>query len=166
MNEAIVFSRLLKAPRAKVWSAWTDPEVIKKWWGPEYFSCPSAKVDLRVGGKYIFAMHGPAGSEWDKDFYSAGVYKEIIPIEKISATDYFSDELGSKVDPTTQGQSADMPNDMEIVITLEEVESDKTRLTISYPTKSQEQYDALKKSGMGEGWGTSLDKLAKILESY
>lgn len=54
--EPIVISRIFNAPRELVWKAWTDPEMIKQWWGPEGFTAPSAKVDLRVGGE-VYLCH-------------------------------------------------------------------------------------------------------------
>src|SRR5437879_13910376 len=98
-DKQIVIERVFDAPREKVWEAWTTPEMVKKWWGPEGFTAPSIKIDLKVGGKYIYCMHGPVGSEWDKDMYSAGEFKEIVPNEKIVTTDYFSDEHGNKMNP-------------------------------------------------------------------
>src|SRR5438045_451816 len=103
-EDSIIIERVFDAPRELVWKAWTDPQMVKKWWGPEGFNSPSVKIDLRVGGKYTYAMHGPKGSQWDKDMYSSGVYKEIVPLEKIATTDYFSDENGNKVSPEDYGQ--------------------------------------------------------------
>ena len=61
--------RTLAAPREKVFSAFTDPEAIKKWWGPsEGFEIPSAEIDLRVGGAYRIGMKNPSG----KIFYLFG----------------------------------------------------------------------------------------------
>ncbi len=74
-KKGIVIERIFDAPRELVWRAWTDEEMTKKWWGPKDFTAPSIKIDLKVGGKYVFCMRGPKGSEWDKDMYSAGVYK-------------------------------------------------------------------------------------------
>jgi len=156
--------RVFDAPRELVWNAWTEPEMIKKWWGPEGFSAPSIKVDLRVGGKYIFAMHGPEGSEWDKDMYSAGVYKEIVPHEKLVVTDYFSDEQGNKMTPEKQGMDTDFPDEMEVTVLFETVENGKTRLSVTYPKPETEaQLAAMLKSGMEEGWQSSLNKLEKSL---
>jgi len=163
-DKKIIISRVFNAPREAVWKAWTDPETIKKWWGPEGFTAPSIKVDFRVGGKYIFAMKGPAGSEWDKVMYSAGVFKEIDPRKKIVSTDFFSDEKGNKVDPVEYGQSKDAPSEMEVIVTLEDA-GNGTKLSITYPApESDEAFEAMKKSGMEEGWNSSLDKLAKVLE--
>ncbi|MGH7204487.1 MAG: SRPBCC domain-containing protein, partial [Candidatus Levyibacteriota bacterium] len=145
-QKGIEIVRVFNAPREMVWKAWTEPEMIKKWWGPEGFSAPSIKVDLRVGGKYIFAMHGPTGSEWDKDMYSAGVYKEIVPHEKLVATDYFSDEEGNKMIPAKQGMDVDFPEEMTVTVLFEEVEDGKTKLSVLYPKPETEaQMEAMLK---------------------
>lgn len=162
--KGIVIERVFDAPREIVWKAWTDSETIKKWWGPAGFTSPNIKVDLKVGGKYIYCMHGPVGSEWDKDMYSAGIYKEIVPNEKLVVTDYFSDAEGNKVDPKTYGMGADVPDEMAVVVRFEEAGENKTKLTIEYPRpESDAQFEAMLKSGMQEGWSSSLDKLAANL---
>lgn len=164
-EEGIVIERVFDAPRELVWKAWTDPEMVKKWWGPEGFTAPHATIDFKVGGKYIYAMHGPSGSEWDKDMYSAGIFKEIVPHEKIVTSDYFSDEQGNKVNPVDFGQDPDSPSEMEVVITFEDAEEGKTKLTITYPRPDNEaQFEAMLKSGMKEGWSSSLNKFEKALK--
>jgi uncharacterized protein YndB with AHSA1/START domain len=166
MDNALVIERIFDAPREKVWEAWTNPEIIKKWWGPEGFTAPSIKIDFKVGGKYIFAMHGPAGSQWDKDMYSAGVYKEIVPNEKIVTTDYFSDAKGNKIKPTDYGQDPNSPDEMMVTLLFEETEEGKTKLSVIYPKpQTKEQYQAMLKSGMKEGWESSLNKLEASLKS-
>jgi uncharacterized protein YndB with AHSA1/START domain len=163
-KDGITISRIFNAPKELVWKAWTDEEMVKQWWGPAGFTAPSAKVDLRVGGKYIYAMHGPAGSAWDQDMYSAGVYKEIVPNEKIVVTDYFSDEEGNKMAPSKQGQDPNFPDEMTVTVLFEEVEGGKTKLSIIYPKPETEaQMEAMLQSGMKEGWNSSLDKLEKAL---
>jgi uncharacterized protein YndB with AHSA1/START domain len=164
-QDSIVIERIFDAPKEKVWEAWTNPEIIKKWWGPEGFSAPSIKIDLRVGGKYVFAMHGPKDSEWDRDMYSAGVYKEIIPMEKIVASDYFSDENGNKIKPSDEGQDANFPTEMNSTVLFEDLGNGKTKLSIIYPKPENEaQFQAMLKSGMKEGWQSSLNKLEASLQ--
>ena len=53
MEKYITVTRLFNAPVELVWKTWTDPELVKRWWGPDMFTCPSAKIDFRVGGKSI-----------------------------------------------------------------------------------------------------------------
>src|SRR5882757_8889059 len=164
-QKGIEIMRVFDAPRELVWKAWTEPEMIKKWWGPEGFSAPSIKIDLKVGGKYTYAMQGPKGSEWDRVMYSSGVSKEIVPHEKIDTTDYFSDADGNMIKPSQEGQDENFPTEMTVKITFEDQEDGKTRLTIFYPKAENEaQFEAMLKSGMQEGWSTSLDKLAESLK--
>lgn len=164
-SKSIVIERVFDAPVEKVWDAWTNPEMVKKWWGPKGFTAPSIKVDLKVGGKYVFAMRGPAGSQWDKVMYSAGVYQEIVPHEKIVTTDYFSDEHGNRVSPADYDMPDDTPNDMSLTVKFEDAGEGKTKLSIIYAApETEEQYQAMIKSGMVEGWNSSLDKLAEALK--
>ncbi len=163
-KKELVITRIFDAPRELVWKAWTDPEMVKKWWGPKYFTAPSIKIDFKVGGKYIYCMRGPKGSEWDRDMYSAGIYKEIVPVKKLVVTDFFSDEHGNKIRATEMGMSPDMPDEMAVEVLFEDLENNKTKLSIIYTSDSEEMYNALVKSGMQEGWGTSLDKLAMEVE--
>jgi uncharacterized protein YndB with AHSA1/START domain len=164
-KDGIVIERIFDAPRENVWKAWTTPELVKKWWGPEGFWAPSIKIDFRVGGKYTYGMHGPKGSEWDRDMYSSGIFKEIIPNEKIVTTDYFSDENGNMIKPSDEGQDKDFPIEMTLTITFEDAGDGKTKVTLFYPKAENEaQFEAMLKSGMKEGWGSSLDKLAVILK--
>ena len=164
-EKGIAVERVFKAPPELVWRAWTEPRIIRHWWGPEGFSAPSIKVDVRAGGKYIFAMHGPAGSEWDKDIYSAGVYKEIVPPKKMVVTDYFSDGEGNMMEPAAYGQEAGFPKAMEATVLFEKTPGGGTLLSIIYTKPARkEEMEAVQKSGMKEGWKSSLNKLERCLD--
>jgi uncharacterized protein YndB with AHSA1/START domain len=68
-------TRIIKAPRPRVFTAWTTPELLKKWWGPGPVSCPEAHVDLRVGGEYRIANLELDGSiTW-----ISGIFESIAP---------------------------------------------------------------------------------------
>lgn len=164
--EQITIERVFDAPVEKVWQAWTDPEMIKKWWGPEGFTAPSIRNDLRVGGKYVYAMHGPAGTEFDKDMYSGGEYKEIVPYEKLVVTDYFSDENGNKISPAeSELEDPDFPDEQTVTILFEKLGDNRTKLSIIYPKPETEaQWQAMIQSGMEEGWQSSLTKLAEAVQ--
>ena len=67
----------------KVWRAWTDPEAVKKWWGPGPGEPVSlAQLDVRVGGRFRIVFGGPDG----KAHECAGVYKEVVPNRKLVFT--------------------------------------------------------------------------------
>jgi uncharacterized protein YndB with AHSA1/START domain len=54
----VLVSRVFDAPRARMWKPWTDPEDVKRWWGPGNFTVPVVKIDLRVGGSFLYCMRG------------------------------------------------------------------------------------------------------------
>jgi uncharacterized protein YndB with AHSA1/START domain len=63
----IVTTRVFKFPRALVFKAWTDPDHLRTWWGPKGFSNTFHTFDLRVGGKWIFTMHGPEKGNYQNE---------------------------------------------------------------------------------------------------
>lgn len=164
-KNGIKIVRVFDAPRELVWKYWTEPEYIKKWWGPEGFYAPNIKVDLRVGGKYVYTMHGPKGTKFDKDMYSAGEYIEIVPMEKTVATDYFSDENGNMIEPVDAGMDANMPKIMMVATVFEDEPDRKTKLIIMYPRpETDAEWEAIQKNGMVDGWNSSLNKLEAVLK--
>ena len=67
----------------KVWRAWTDPEALKRWWGPGGPEAVSvAQLDVRVGGRFRIVFGGPEGKEHE----CAGVYREVVPNRKLVFT--------------------------------------------------------------------------------
>lgn len=150
----LVITRILEAPREHVWKAWTDPETFMRWWGPKGFTAPVCTIDLRPGGKYLNCMRSPDG----KDYWSTGVYREVMEPERIVATDSFADEHGDVVPATHYGMSSDLPLEMLLIVTFEEQEG-KTKLTLKHiglpPGEDQD--------GARSGWNESLDKLADLL---
>lgn len=164
-KDKVLVERVFNAPREKVWAAWTEPEQIKQWWGPEGFSAPSIKLDLKVGGKYVYAMQGPPGSEWEKVMYSGGEFKQIVPMEKIVSSDYFSDADGNKMPAADFGQPEGFPDESNYTVTFEDAGEGKTKVTIiSHLPDDEAIIKAIEDSGAAEGWASSLNKLAQLVE--
>ena len=154
VQQALVIERTFDAPRELVWKAWTDPELAKRWWGPKVFTTPVCEIDLRVGGKYLYCMRDPDG----KDYWSTGVYREIVEPERIVATDSFADEHGNAVPASHYGMTGDFPLEMLVTVTFEDL-GGKTKLTLR-----QAGMPAGEMSEMaGTGWSESFDKLAAFL---
>jgi uncharacterized protein YndB with AHSA1/START domain len=61
-ERTMVLQRVIRAPRTLVWGAWTNPETLPQWWGPEGFSCRTKRIDLRTGGEWVFDMIAPDGT--------------------------------------------------------------------------------------------------------
>ncbi len=153
-TRAIEIARILDAPRELVWQAWTDPQHLMRWWGPEQFTSPACTIDLRVGGKYHFCMQAPDGEK----FWSGGVYQDLVAPERMVYTDRFADEAGNPVPASYYGMGDDIPFEMTIIVTFELVDG-KTKMTL--------RHIGLPAGEMSEmtiqGWNSSFDKLAESL---
>jgi uncharacterized protein YndB with AHSA1/START domain len=75
----IVIERTFDAPRELVWEAWTNPEHVAQWWGPDGFSTTIEKMDFRVGGVWKLTMHGPDGVNYP----NSSIFHEIVEPERI-----------------------------------------------------------------------------------
>jgi len=156
MQQELVITRVFDAPRELVWKAWTEPDRLMQWWGPKGFTAPVCEIDLRVGGKFLNCMRSPEG----KDYWSTGVYREIVPLERIVCTDSFADEHGNVVPATHYGMSPDFPLEMLVTVTFEEHEG-KTTMTLGHVGIPAGQMREL----TGAGWNESFDKLTESLRA-
>jgi uncharacterized protein YndB with AHSA1/START domain len=158
----LVVSRVFNAPIELVWKAWTDPEYVMRWWGPDYFTSPSAKIDFREGGTSIVCMRAPKDFG-GQDMYSVWVYQKIAPFQSIEFTQNMADINGNLIDPTTLGLPPEFPRDMRTVVTFKDLGNSKTEMTVTeydMPTSDTE---------MGKnaelGLNQSIDKMVAIFAS-
>jgi uncharacterized protein YndB with AHSA1/START domain len=151
----LVITRIFDAPRELVWKAWTEPEHLMRWWGPKNFTAPVCKIDFRVGGVYLLCMRSPEGQE----FWSTGVYREIVEPARIVYTHSFADEKGDPVPASHYKMPGDWPAETQATVIFEEHQG-KTKLTL--------RYVGIPSGVMSEmasaGWNESFDKLAESLE--
>lgn len=151
--------RVFDAPREKVWKAWTDPEYIKRWWGPKDFTAPHISNDFRVGGKLVYDMRGAGPDGVVKDFWTTGEYLEIVPMEKIVATTSFADENGNPVPASYYGMPGNWPMETKLTVTFEDTEDGKTKVTILEDGVPNEMMNDSRL-----GWEQQLDKFAALLK--
>jgi uncharacterized protein YndB with AHSA1/START domain len=149
LQNDIVINRVFNLPVSVVWLAWTDAEYFKKWWGPRGFTCPSSKMEARVGGKYLNCMRGPDG----KEYWSTGVVKELIPERKLVVTDSFSDDKGNIKPASDYGMPGDWPKELLITVYLEEADG-ATKMKLKHQGIPGEMREDCMK-----GWNESFDKL-------
>lgn len=154
-EKELVITREFDAPRELVWRAWSEPEMFKRWWGPEGYTAPVVEIDFRVGGKFLGCMRAPNG----KDFWSTGTYLEIVEPERIVTTDSFADEKGNVVPASHYGFPEDHPTEMKVTVTFEDLGGDRTRMTLLHEGLP----GGAMREGAGQGWSTSFDKLAAVL---
>ncbi len=77
----LVVTRIIDAPRDLVFKAWTEPEQVARWWGPQGFVTTHCDMDIRPGGAFRCCMRSPAGT----DHWKRGVYREIVEPERSSS---------------------------------------------------------------------------------
>ena len=144
-DREIVLTRVFNAPRHLVFEAFTNPELLKRWFGPHGWSLRVCEVDYRVGGSFRFIMRGPDGTEMGM----RGTYKEIAPPNRSVHMESFDDFPGSESQVTTVFAEKDGKTTMIA--------------TVLYPSK--EVRDAVIQSGMEHGAAETYDRLAEMLES-
>jgi len=157
-EQELIITRTFDAPRELVWKAWTEPEHAMRWWGPKNFTSPVSKIDLRVGGAYLNCMRGAGPDGVIRDFWSTGVYREIVPQKRLVCTDSFADEKGNVVPASHYGMEGDWPLELLITVTFDEA-GGKTTMTLRH-----EGMPAGRNRELAEvGWNESFDKLAEYL---
>ncbi len=126
----MIVTRTFDAPVALVWKAWTDPEYIMRWWGPDYFTSPSAKIDFREGGTSLVCMRAPQDFG-GMDMYSTWVYQKIVPMQQIEFIQNLADENGDLIDPAVFGMPPEFPHDTRTVVTFKDIGNGKTEMTVT-----------------------------------
>jgi uncharacterized protein YndB with AHSA1/START domain len=153
----LVVTRILDAPLELVWKAWTEPEQVMRWWGPKYYTSPSCQIDLRVGGKYIFAMQAPE-DQGGQISYTSGVYNKIVPMQLLEFTQSLSDENGNRLDPAKAGMPPDFPKEAHTVVTFK-AKGEMTELTIAKDGWTMSQMYVYSYAGLQQ----QTDKLAELI---
>ncbi|MDE2293615.1 MAG: SRPBCC domain-containing protein, partial [Elusimicrobia bacterium] len=154
-----VISRLVDAPRARVWRAWTEAEEMAAWFGPKGSETTHGELDLRVGGTYHYAMKSGGVEMW-----GLATYKEIEAPAKLVYVQQFSDKdrgLGSHpLAPT-------WPKRMLTTVLLQDF-GPKTLITLYWapvdPSAAESETFAQGMEGMKGGWGGSFDRLDAFLK--
>jgi uncharacterized protein YndB with AHSA1/START domain len=143
----LVLTRLIDAPRAKLFDAWTKPELLKQWFAPLPYTTPFAEMDVRAGGANSITMRGPDGV----DMPNHGVYLEVVPNERLVFTDAFVDAWTPAEKPF-----------MTVILTFED-EAGKTRYTARVRHWTVEDREAHEKMGFHAGWGQCADQLEALV---
>ncbi len=140
-DREIVISRVINAPRELVFEAFTEVQHLSQWWGPDGFTTTTSAFEFRVGGEWVFVMHGPDGTDY-QEWVS---WTEILPPERIALL---------------HGESEDDPNAFESVLTFE-AQGTATRLVMRtvFPTKELRD-QAVEKYHAVEGGQQTLSNLA------
>jgi uncharacterized protein YndB with AHSA1/START domain len=138
----LIVTRLIEAPRAMVFKAWTDPTQVARWWGPKGYVTTHCEMDIREGGAYRCCMRSPEGT----DHWKRGVYQEILAPERIVFTFAWEDPTGHPGHQTL------------ITVTFEEAGA-KTQLTLH-----QRVFDTVENRDSHRiGWTSCLERFAEYM---
>jgi len=141
-------TRIVRAPRALVWQAWTKVEMLQEWWGPMHFTNPRCEVDMRVGGAIHIDMRAPDGTIYPM----GGEFEQIVPPERLV---FLTSALDEDRDPIFTNRNT---------VVFREVEGG-TEISIHTRVIDAKAAAWQYLKGMREGWSSSLDKLAAFIES-
>jgi uncharacterized protein YndB with AHSA1/START domain len=151
-DEQILIRREFDAPRHLVYKAMTTPELVRRWWHAKRGEVTACEIDLRVGGKWRYAMVTPDGFE--VAFH--GEYVELVPDERIVTREVYeglpegvTEEQGGTVNTATFADAGD----------------GRTQLTLLIETTSKAARDAIIESGMEDGLQDALDLLEETASS-
>jgi uncharacterized protein YndB with AHSA1/START domain len=138
-GQELVITRDIKAPRERVFAAWTDVKLSSVWWVPKDCTLVSCDMDVRVGGEWRRRMRVPDGTVIDK----WGTYREVAPSERLAFT-YNTRYADGRLDPETL-----------VTLTFDELEVDRTRLTLRHSGF----WDEASRISHTGGWNSALDRL-------
>lgn len=144
----VTVTRLINAPRQRVWKAWTDPKLLAQWWGPRGFTNPVCEVEAKVGGRILIHMSG-----FGMLAPMSGTFTEVKEPERLVFTNNaYVDASLTKIL-------------IEAVTTVTFVEEGgKTRLTVHNAVLRAGPEAAQALGGMQQGFTESIDKLEEFLK--
>lgn len=146
-DREILFIRAFQAPRALVWRAMNEPELVKRWlFGPDGWEMTVCEIDLRVGGRYRYEWRNRQGTVMGM----GGVYTEVVAPVRVVSTERFDD--------------AWYPGESQNTIELEEQGSAQTLMRMTCRYESQEARDIAMRSGMETGMVLGYDRLDGVLQ--
>jgi uncharacterized protein YndB with AHSA1/START domain len=149
-DDQILIRREFDAPRHLVYRAYTTPELVSRWWSGHHGEMRSCEIDLRVGGKWRYAMAANEGFE--VAFH--GEFREIVPDERIVTTEVY------------EGAPEEYPDADDVVNIVTFAESDgRTTLEILVDCPSKQVRDAIIDSGMEVGMQEGLDLMEEVARS-
>jgi uncharacterized protein YndB with AHSA1/START domain len=152
-QDAVVIERTFDAPVDLIWQMWTDPEHFKAWYGPEGARIPTAKMDVRVGGRRLVCMEvqSPGGP---MQMWFTGEYREVVPNERLVYTESMSDDNGN----VAPGPAGGHPETTEVRVELLEI-GGRTRMVMTHSGIPAGSPGAA-------GWAMAFEKLAAHVDTH
>ena len=146
-DDQILITREFDAPKHLVFRAFTEPDLVRRWWHTGRGEMTVCEIDLRVGGTWRYVMVATNGFE--VAFH--GEYRDLVPNERIVTTEVY------------EGLPEDQQPEEDVVNIVSFTEADgRTTLTLLVQTPSKEVRDAIINSGMEGGMQEGMDLLEQV----
>jgi len=121
---SLAIKRVIKAPRDRVYAAWTDPAQLRQWFGPDNVKTRELVADIRVGGKYRWDIINPEGEQ----MAVSGEYRELVPGKKVVFTwQWEDDETWENQISVVTVELSDRGPDTEVTLTHEKLPNEQSR---------------------------------------
>jgi uncharacterized protein YndB with AHSA1/START domain len=150
--------RTYPVPVEAVWAAWTESELIRRWWGPEGFTCPLARMDVRAGGVSLLAMQAPQQYGGGRT-YNTWSYSVVEPLTRLEYLMRFADAEGTTISPADAGIPPGVPDAVPHVVTFAPSADGGTEVRITESGYTAPQARDMSQAGLDQ----CLDKLAVAL---
>ena len=147
-------TRELDAPPAVAWRSWTDAAILQRWWGPTGFTCPTADLDVRVGGTSLVSMSAPELGF--PEMFSSWEYTRVDEPDRLEFVFRFTDEHGAPVPETARPPG--VPAEVAHTITFEALPGGRTRMRVHEAGYSSAEPLEMSRQGLEQ----SLDKLTPL----
>jgi uncharacterized protein YndB with AHSA1/START domain len=154
----LVLDRVIDVPRAAVWRAWTEPQLLCQWFCPAPWKVVEARVDLRAGGQFFTVMESPEGQRFPGD----GCFLEVVEGERLTWTNALLPGFRPAPAPVDQPSTVDFA--FTGVLTFTDVPGG-TRYHALAKHRSRAERDTHAEMGFEAGWGAALDQLVALLRT-
>tara|TARA_R110001599_G_scaffold22421_4_gene82686 strand:+ start:953 stop:1417 length:465 start_codon:yes stop_codon:yes gene_type:complete len=149
-SHSLTLSRLLDAPRQKIWRCWSEPQLLQQWFCPKPWYATDARIDLRPGGEFSCVINGPDGERFD----TMGVFLDIEPQKRLVTTDAF--------------RPGWIPTDrafMSAHVSFADAADGKTQYEVRAMHWTAEATKEHEQMGFREGWGKAADQLEELAKT-
>jgi uncharacterized protein YndB with AHSA1/START domain len=142
----IVLTRTFRAPRPLVFAAFTEPDLLRRWFGARGWELVVCEIDLRIGGRWRYVSRGPDGAE----LAHGGVYREVVAPERVVSTESYDDQW--------------VPGESVTTIVMTD-EGGSTTVTTTLTYSSKEVRDLVTSFPMERGIAEGYERLDEVLRA-
>ncbi|MET0782639.1 MAG: SRPBCC domain-containing protein [Microbacterium sp.] len=147
-------SRELDAPPTVAWRSWTDAAILRRWWGPKGFTCPTAEMDVRVGATSLVSMSAP--DQGFPEMFSTWEYTRVEEPHRLEFVFRFTDADGTPLGET--GRPPGVPAEVAHTVTFDALPGGRTRMSVREDGYTSPEPLEMSRQGLEQ----SLDKLTPL----